>query len=148
MRRLKKILAERDPATPNLDDCNGDIGTGGDGCETNLQTSAAHCGACTHACPSGASCVDGACHCGEDNQCGTDGKCTQSTGLCSCNGNACVWGEQCKTSTTCGCNGGADCSAGELCCPSGCANIQNDAKNCGGCGKDCGAGKCVNGNCQ
>lgn len=37
---------------------------------------------------------------------------------------------------------------GELCCPSGCANIQNDAKNCGGCGKDCGAGKCVNGNCQ
>ncbi|MEZ4339322.1 MAG: MopE-related protein [Sandaracinaceae bacterium] len=28
-------ICECDPATPNLDDCNGDLGMGGDGCETD-----------------------------------------------------------------------------------------------------------------
>jgi len=54
-----------DPASPNLDDCNGDLGMpGGDGCETDLQTSRPHCGMCGNRCnPPQATgrCVGGSC---------------------------------------------------------------------------------------
>jgi hypothetical protein len=39
-------------------DCNQ---SAGDGCETNLQTSAAHCSKCNTPCPSGGMCVGGRC---------------------------------------------------------------------------------------
>ncbi|MDO9022185.1 MAG: hypothetical protein Q7V43_34980 [Myxococcales bacterium] len=39
-------------------DCDGD---GANGCETQLSTSAQHCGACARACPAGQACGGGAC---------------------------------------------------------------------------------------
>jgi VCBS repeat protein/EGF domain-containing protein/FG-GAP repeat protein/growth factor-like EGF protein len=41
-----------------LADCNGDAS---DGCEANLESSAAHCGACNDPCPSGNICTNGTC---------------------------------------------------------------------------------------
>lgn len=45
--------------------CNAGFGDcnqmGVDGCETNLQTSSAHCSKCNTPCPSGAACVGGRC---------------------------------------------------------------------------------------
>ncbi|MEM9191089.1 MAG: MopE-related protein [Myxococcota bacterium] len=43
---------------PNLGDCNGDPA---DGCETDLRTSARHCGACGSNCGAAGSCNDGRC---------------------------------------------------------------------------------------
>ncbi len=42
----------------NFGDCNG---TYSDGCETNLQTSSSHCGACGTACATGTACTAGRC---------------------------------------------------------------------------------------
>jgi hypothetical protein len=44
--------------TAPYDDCDHLLSTG---CETNLQTDVANCGACAHACPAGASCTRGVC---------------------------------------------------------------------------------------
>lgn len=41
-----------------FDNCNGSVA---DGCETNLQTSNIHCGACNRPCPGGQSCQNGSC---------------------------------------------------------------------------------------
>jgi hypothetical protein len=49
-------------ADTNFMDCNDDSTRDDpDGCETNILTSAAHCGKCGHACTEGAICHEGAC---------------------------------------------------------------------------------------
>ncbi|MEZ4405020.1 MAG: hypothetical protein R3A52_00820 [Polyangiales bacterium] len=59
-------------------DCNGG---GADGCEANLQTDAANCGACGRRCAAGQSCAAGACVCAGAGCC--------ASGQTSCGG-ACV----------------------------------------------------------
>ena len=61
---------------PDRGDCNDDAG---DGCETDLLTSAAHCGACDDPCDPGELCANSACaaDCGELTLC--DGLCVDTT---------------------------------------------------------------------
>jgi hypothetical protein len=44
---------------PGFDDCNRDFRS--DGCEINLASDPANCGACGSVCPQGASCSNGLC---------------------------------------------------------------------------------------
>jgi hypothetical protein len=111
-------------------DCNDDPR---DGCEVTLATSTEHCGRCDNRCPSGASCVGGAC-CGTQglpcclpgNTCGgagadlrcIDGRCVGpcgGEGLPCCVGGGCNVGLECGNGTvdrTCGRCGGSN----EPCC--------------------------------
>ncbi len=79
-----------------------------------------NCGACGNVCPSGQSCVSGACS-GFDG-CGPG----QMSGFCN-----------------------PDAGAGHACCPGvGCTDLMTDALNCGACGSACpGTPGCVNGVC-
>lgn len=131
-----------------------------DGCETNLGTSATHCGSCSNSCSlQGGSakftCFAGACGCSTTSQCeaGTGLKnvsCSASHG-CVCDGQTCKMGEVCVkqgANTVCSCNGGAVCATGQDCCPSGCKDLQADAANCGACGNACATGQtCTAGVC-
>ncbi len=48
-----------------------------------------------------------------------------------------------------GSGGVVQCAAGQMQCPSGCADLQADTMNCGSCGMACGAGQqCVSGMCS
>jgi hypothetical protein len=85
---------------------------------------------------------------------GVTGSCESSTGLCSCDGTACVPGEACvkkQGNNVCSCNGGDACTAGRVCCqsPAGCKDLDTDKDNCGGCGHACPKGQnCSAGQCQ
>src|SRR5690606_23856526 len=71
---------------PNFADCDGNPANG---CEVDLRTSAAHCGACQNACtpPGGTGvCTDGNCGIG-----------TCSAGRADCNG---VYADGCEVDTT------------------------------------------------
>src|SRR5262245_42705486 len=47
---------------------------------------------------------------------------------------------QSDTSRVCGsCGSYVCCAAGQSCCGGHCTSLQNDVRNCGGCGKRCGA---------
>ncbi len=139
---------------PGFADCDGNPLNG---CEVNLQTSLTHCGRCGNVCPvpagGGPTCIAGVCGVGN---------CIRP--LADCNMNP---GDGCEVNTdidalNCGsCNSrcvaaqnssplcrGAQCLIGP--CnpgfgncdgidPNGCeTNIQNDARNCGACGRVCG----------
>ncbi len=143
-------------------DCDGDPSNG---CETNLRTTVAHCGACGATCrPSNATaaCVDGACRVGACD-----------TGFASCNGSD---ADGCEVRTaadvsncgSCGrvcnlANAGASCTGG-VCAVSGCTsgfancngvdgdgcevNTANNNFNCGRCGVSCAPGTaCSGGSC-
>ncbi len=121
------------------------------GCETNLNTTVADCGACGTVCSAppnaAAACLSGACGIGACN-----------TGFANCNG---VTSDGCEVNVltnnrncgTCGhiCAAGTACSAGTcnaictagttFCAGTGtCANLTSDPANCGACGHACGAG--------
>jgi hypothetical protein len=112
------------PAAPSPDN----------GCETDLQTAAADCGACGHDCtklgPGGSpmGCLAGACGCGSNTDCGGSGTCNTTTGVCTCGGTQCNSGEWCRklsgNTWVCTCFANSDCGAGEVCCPTtnGCSN--------------------------
>jgi len=127
-------------------DCNG---TASDGCETNLLTSSASCGACGRACTlanATAACGAGAC---AITAC--------ATGFFNCNGTAsdgCEVNLQADNNNCGAC--GRTCAAGQVCssgactatCASPlttcgtlaaayCANTSNDPANCGACGRAC-----------
>jgi len=105
------------------------------GCETDLQTSAANCGKCGNDCSTlgggpGFVCAAGNCGCSANAQCAETGNvpqfsCNVGTGLCTCSGTTCKQGESCvKTggNSSCSCNGQAACGANQVCCPNtGCA---------------------------
>lgn len=149
---------------PGFGDCDGDLS---DGCETELSSSAAHCGACNRACASGpgatAACIMGAC----TLQC--------SVGRGNCDGNAAngcetelnspthcgACGQNCPTAANstavclsglCGttCNPGfADCDGNPA---NGCEiDTRSNATNCGACGTNCSRPSantaCVSGAC-
>ncbi len=137
-----------------------------DGFCVNTATSAAHCGACGRACPSGRACAAGACAAGMDA--GVDVTCP--TGLTPCGavcvdtrgsmGNCGGCGNSCPVGTLCGngtcvmpgpTDGGVDaaCPAGQVRCVDRCVDITSDQGHCGGCGNSCPVGTtCASGVCQ
>jgi hypothetical protein len=150
---------------PGFADCNGDPE---DGCEAELAKDALNCDGCGNACPSTngkPSCVEKTCQiactagfsdCDDlvGNGCEID---TQSNVLnCGACGKACpaVGGEPNCVKGVCGvstcASGRADCDADKFL--NGCEiDINNDPKNCGGCGLACvvenGTPGCVGGVC-
>jgi len=108
---------------PGFSDCNGDLGTsGGDGCETDLTSSALNCGACGNACPilpgASSSCLFGDCifECvadrGDCNLLDADGceaslRTTTNCGTC---GHQCPVGSICNDGICEPPGPGADCS--------------------------------------
>ncbi|MEZ4406427.1 MAG: hypothetical protein R3A52_08130 [Polyangiales bacterium] len=144
-------------------DCNAN---GADGCETNLGTSAGHCGACGAACSlanATAACAGGACLVSACNSpfANCDGSaangCEVSTATdprhCGGCGRACSL----PNVAVAGCGGGSctvvTCAAGFADCDgnaaNGCeVNTQTSASNCGGCGVACPSGVCREGACQ
>lgn len=141
--------------------CNGNTG---DGCETNLLTTAAHCGQCGAACAGTATCSDGTCTCTgfQQTYCpgrsligggpGTGGGCfnlnTDNNNCGSC-GNRCSGGKTCQ-------NGQCRCPSGQTDCGGTCVNTSTDPRHCGSCNNACrgwdGFGddywNCSNGFCQ
>ncbi|MDI1452197.1 hypothetical protein QHF85_49610, partial [Polyangium sp. 6x1] len=143
----------------------------GNGCETDLQTTLAHCGACNAACDlanAAESCVSGACTLGACN-----------SGFGNCDGVAstgCETNVQTSLAHCGGCNAACDLANAAESCVSGtctlgvCAvgfgncdgtsstgcetNLTNDAGNCGGCNNNCGMlipnaqSTCSSGMCQ
>ncbi len=69
------------------------------GCR-NLQTDAASCGACGHACAPGFVCSSGACACDGNADCGPGGSC--GGGVCTCPSGTCAAGERCLSDGSCG----------------------------------------------
>ena len=142
---------------PMRGDCDG---LGSNGCEVDLQTSLAHCGACGAACS------------GPDAQC-SGGECTVGCpeGMGDCDGEAANGCETpLNTVDNCGgcgsrcdpANGTGDCAAGtctiascdagfENCDGSssnGCeARLESDPGNCGSCGNECRPPRCCTGMC-
>jgi hypothetical protein len=143
---------------PGFADCNG---TPTDGCETNLQSNPASCGACGAVCTlpnATAGCAGGTC---------TVAACVPGFG--NCNGAA---GDGCEINlqnhaSNCGvcgrvCGPGTACSLGvcsSVCAsptvwcatpaPGRCASLQTDSSNCGSCGNVCATGTtCTAGVCR
>ena len=145
--------ARGDYVQTNFDDCNGVLD---DGCEVDLFSDAANCGACGNACPGGAPCIDGQCGCpGELVYCASqciDTKndefhCGDCDTYCDVPDPGC---DPMPAETYWGCRGGdceklrctdgfADCNDDlDLDCASdGCETPINDVNNCGGCGIAC-----------
>jgi hypothetical protein len=147
-------------------DCNGDAA---DGCETNLATSAAHCGRCNNACSfpgSSAACDRGACRIAScavgrgdcDGDSGNGCETTFATDVRNCgacgmgcaaaNGTALCAAGRCGVAS---CNAGfADCDGNPA---NGCeVNTRSDASNCSACGARCvtagATPACVSGRCE
>ncbi|GAB4196860.1 MAG: hypothetical protein OHK0013_04420 [Sandaracinaceae bacterium] len=146
-------------------DCDGSLlgPSGGNGCESDLTSSAAHCGACGEACAEGQACVDSTCVCAPGrldcdmvarNGCEIDGnrdvdhcgrcgvRCSVSRGSAICRDGTCRIG---------GCmDGWGDCRGGYA---DGCETPLDALGNCGACGEACVAVQhaspmCVDGGCN
>jgi hypothetical protein len=130
-------------------DCDGSLlgGSGGDGCETNLDTDELHCGACDVRCGSNQVCNGGRCECVApyldcDGSRATGCEINGSTDVANCNtcGNrcafssgspACVAGE-CRLA---GCDPGFDdCNRAPV---DGCETPLDTLMDCGRCGETC-----------
>lgn len=113
----------------------------------HTETNPSHCGRCGRQCPTGTSCVDGACVGGDGTGTGPGG-----SGDCDCPpGKACCEGRCTDLNTSdehCG-DCGRTCPAGETCCEGRCRSLGQDHKNCGRCGRHCpGDEVCSEGECR
>ncbi len=129
-------------SSPDLVSINcGTLATCGSQC-VNLQTDAAHCGACGSACAVGQSCSVGKCCPSGQINCGGICVATQSDpnhcGGCNI---ACSSGQNCISGLCCAV-GLSNCGGG------GCVNTISDPQNCGYCGHNCGSGQCDTGHCS
>jgi len=135
--------------------CNAGFGdcdvVASNGCETNLQTDARHCGACGNACAPGLVCAGGACvsQCVAPNSfCGVQGVCTSTQRdpfNCGSCGNVCP----AAPGSVAFCESGRcqqRCAEGLRGCDGRCVDVLTDGANCGGCGitcrRACAAGSC------
>jgi hypothetical protein len=138
-------------------------GNAGNGCETNVTSSMAHCGGCGRVCtaPTGGSavCTNGncvrTCPMGQQNcggVCRPAGACTsagsggcQTTGMLVCMGTNSVCNAAPRTGGGCTTPAGGQCRMGGVCgCPGGqtdcsgtCRNLSNTLGHCGACGRAC-----------
>ncbi|MCB9591115.1 MAG: hypothetical protein H6719_00160 [Sandaracinaceae bacterium] len=148
-----------DPAA-SRDDCNGDLGTDGDGCETDVRTSTTSCGGCGRICApprstgvcSGGACMIASCNPGfsDCNSVAADGCETSLTTLTSCGscGVTCA-----RTAATATCSTGScriqACNAGRADCDgmdgNGCEVALVSLSSCGACGVSCGPGEACSG---
>jgi hypothetical protein len=68
----------------------------------DLTSSAANCGACGHACPSGFSCQASQCLCSSTTSCNAGSAGTCKGGLCRCSTAHCGVGQRCLSNGSCG----------------------------------------------
>ncbi len=136
-------------------DCNSNAG---DGCETNLTTSTANCGACARACVTAnatpvcrtgvcaiAACTTGYGDCNGNAADGCETGLAVSNANCGMCGRACATGQSCQLGV-CATN---PCTTGQTLCGTVCRNLQTDAANCGTCGNVCATGRtCIAGVCS
>ena len=130
-------------------DCDGNPGNG---CEVNILTSTASCGACGLACPSGASstavcaggvcgitCAAGTADCDANpvNGCEVDLTSALACGLCS---NRCAGATPVCVTGSSGSSCGSGCAVGQARCGATCVDTQSSVDNCGGCGNACPGG--------
>jgi hypothetical protein len=133
-------------------DCNG---AASDGCEANLQSDAANCGACGQACGgapnAGAACSAGACtfvcdsgfgDCDRNAANGCETDLTSDPVNCGACGNSCAQANAPGTCMNGVCHCVLSCSPGFLDCDGNCANgcetnAATDPNNCGACGNVC-----------
>ena len=138
---------------PGYGNCNG---SEADGCETNLNLSTSHCGACGRTCSlpfATASCSDGGCAIVACVPGFADCDGTPATGcetnLASNNANCGACGRSCGPGTAC--SGGSCasvCAGGTTFCGGSCVSLASDPRNCGGCGNACPSGRsCAGGSC-
>ncbi len=114
------------------------------GCEADLDSDAAHCGACGNACPTGGPCTSGTCGCPASQPMVCGGACvdtTSDTANCGGCGSACPAGATCSGGT-------CHCALGYLVCSGACVDPMADTNNCGGCGQTCTGGSCAGGACM
>lgn len=127
-----------------------------------------NCGACDHACPDGAVCRGGHCHCRRDQVQCANGQChdahcpankTLDPDLCTCVCRKlldCPPGQSqdpvtCQCVPTCeGKSDGTPCGAGDgQCCSGQCVELDSNHENCGACGNACSdCQECIGGTCQ
>ncbi|MBL8600618.1 MAG: hypothetical protein JNK72_01710 [Myxococcales bacterium] len=143
--------------TAGFADCDGEPSNG---CEVDLRSTLAHCGACGNVCApranSSVMCTAGACayqcntgfaDCDNNpaNGCETDTR--TSTGNCGRCGTMCTTGMTCSNGTC-----GNICQAPTTFCNGQCANTATDVANCGRCANACptpanAVATCANGAC-
>ncbi len=116
----------------SLTSCDGNPDNG---CETDLSTSDAHCGACGNACDAGVACVDGACGCPAGTvDCG--GTCETPNACGGCGTLTGAAGDACGACGVLACNG-----SGGLSC------VDPGRNGCGGCGELAGEPNAPCGSC-
>ena len=141
-------------------------GSAANGCEVDLTSDAAHCGACATACATAngtAACVNGACAVGScdadfrdcDHLPGNGCEVSSATSTAHCGGCGAVCPTYPSAVATClGSTCGYACAPGQRDCDGVAANgcevdANADSANCGGCGTVCTLGRtCVSGACS
>lgn len=147
---------------PGWGDCDGNAANG---CEVELSTAAANCGACGTVCPGGAGarcsngfCSECSCSAGTAN-CNADCSDSCETNIASDLANCGACGRTCTLAhATAACTAGAcavaRCEPGWGDCDGNPANgcevdLTRDGNHCGACGRSCGAGSlCAAGTCE
>ena len=103
-----------------------------------------HCGACDHACPRGASCMDGQCECFDPSEVACADECVDiggDTSHCGECDEPCAAGEVCTS-------GRCACPPDRTRCGGDCVDTSSNGSHCGGCGIACPAGsECLDGEC-
>jgi len=136
---------------PGFGDCDGNPANG---CEVELATDAAHCGACRAACSSDRTCVGSSCVACSGLRIACAGTCIDpQTNPAHCGGCNAPCATRPNAVTTCVAGGcGFTCMAGFADCDgvaaNGCESTNSDTTNCGTCGNACAAGvMCIDGRC-
>jgi len=142
---------------PGFGDCNATVG---DGCEVNLASTLAHCGACRRACAGSnatMACIEGTCRvaactanygdCDGDAATGCEVLLTTNVAHCGMCRRACASGQTCS-SNNCACT-----SSRTFCEGVGCVALATNADHCGACNTLCpavpnGSRACVSGRCM